>query len=412
VNVSRVDAVRDEDADDDEPTDAVQDLPDLDLETPETTPAPPIGATTDVLAALTDFSSQYVISAAVEYLPARSATPAPSDNGRATEHEITTGTVAAVEVGTVAEEQTWEAPDEPAEANLPSAASDAPPSSVDVETPRLHEAKSQIPAPHFTVAKPAEELREPPLAAVPSSLPREAGPGFNPSWEVDAFMWPELTDRLLRRETRRFTLLTEKLADVARSGRNVVAVTSPVREQGRTTLALCLARRAAAAGLNVAVVDADFENPCLAQRLRVNPTCGWQDTLAARLPLAEAAVHSTRDGVTLLPLRVASIGRDDDAALDPTAVTELIDQLSRCFDLVILDMEPVDAEEVSDTADATEPESAASAGGLHAALVALLVVDPASDERQLHSAVAQLRSARIETLGVVENFFTSAVGVG
>ncbi|MEQ8791728.1 MAG: division plane positioning ATPase MipZ [Pirellulaceae bacterium] len=215
---------------------------------------------------------------------------------------------------------------------------------------------------------------------------------FSPAWEVDAFAWPELTDRLLRRETVRFMQLGERLAAAADEGRNVVAVTSPERRQGRSTLSLCLARRLAADGKRVALVDADFVNPQLAQQLRLNPTCGWQDTVGTDLSLSEAAVMSLRDAVTLFPLRVASVDRADDA-LDMADVAEVIDRLSRSFDVVVLDMEPVEPLDELPTQSAS----------LHPAVIGLLVYNAASSSDQLAETVLQLRAVGIETLGAVEN---------
>lgn len=392
---------------------------------------------------LWEFSSQYVISAAVgcvadapstgEVVPAgakpgsshevgverRTAAEAVA-SAEAEQSVARQATVAANRPATTRQEAAATSPASSAHSSAPAGAAQATmpktapsPSAVNVElvspegleVPRLDDAESRVPSPHFAVQKASGSARAelPPRPSPPPSANARQGSRFEPSWEVDAFVWPELTDRLLRRETRRFTLLTETLAGAARTGRNVVAVTSPAREQGRTTLSLCLARRAAAAGLKVALVDADFENPCLAQRLRVNPTCGWQDTLAANLPLAEAAVASTRDGVTLLPLRMASISQDDEIPLDPGSVTELIDQLSDCFDLVILDMEPAEPEDLADAEPAADADEVDTS--LHPALIALLVFDESSDEDQLADAVAQLRTAGIETLGAVENFF-------
>lgn len=212
------------------------------------------------------------------------------------------------------------------------------------------------------------------------------------AWEVDALAWPELTDRLLRRETLRFKELAERLEGVAAQGRNVVAVTSPQRRQGRTTLSLCLARRLAANGRRVALVDADFDNPQLAQRLRLNPTCGWQDTVGTDLSLCEAAVASLGDEVTLFPLRVASVERSVDQ-LDTTDVAQVIDHLSRTFDVVLLDMEPVEPVEEAPPGSST----------LHRAVVGLLVYNAASPPEQLAQSVVQLRAVGIETIGAVEN---------
>jgi Mrp family chromosome partitioning ATPase len=248
------------------------------------------------------------------------------------------------------------------------------------ETPSQEErANRSLPA-ATTNTQPATPLRQLPAAVL------------NPAWEVDAFAWPELTDRLLRRESVRFARLAGKLATAAREGRNVVAVTSPARQQGRSTLSLCLARRLAADGQRVALVDADFDNPQLAQRLRLNPTCGWQDAIGTDLSLEEAAVMSLRDAVTLFPLRVSGVQRVDDA-IDVSDMADVIDRLSRSFDLVILDMEPVEP------LDEAPPQSAT----LHPAVTGLLVYNAQSSRGQLAETVLQLRAVGIEAIGAVEN---------
>jgi Mrp family chromosome partitioning ATPase len=311
---------------------------------------------------------------------------------------------------------------EPEVSNAPGGKRDTAPPVQEAPSPepaRLDASLHEVPTPHFPLAgsksakagaavrsdspetRPSqEEQANRSLAAAdrtektqPPSPPRQLPTAvLNPAWEVDAFAWPELTDRLLRRESVRFAQLAGKLATAAGQGRNVVAVTSPARHQGRSTLSLCLARRLAADGKRVALVDADFDNPQLAPRLRLNPTCGWQDTVGTDLSLEEAAVMSLRDAVTLFPLRVAGVQRVDDA-IDVSDVAEVIDRLSRSFDLVILDMEPVEPLDEAPTQAAT----------LHPAVTGLLVYNAASSRGQLAETVLQLRAVGIETIGAVEN---------
>jgi len=287
------------------------------------------------------------------------------------------------------------------------------------EPARLDASLHEIPTPHFPMAgsksskvggatrsdspetRPSQEERtnrslpaaDTTTKTPPPTPPRQLPPAvLNPAWEVDAFAWPELTDRLLRRESVRFAQLARKLSTAAGEGRNVVAVTSPVRQQGRSTLSLCLARRLAADGKRVALVDADFDNPQLAQRLRLNPTCGWQDAIGTDLSLEEAAVMSLRDAVTLFPLRVGGVQRVDDA-IDVSDMADVIDRLSRCFDLVILDMEPVEPLD----------EAPSQAATLHPAVTGLLVYNATSSRGQLAETVLQLRAVGIEAIGAVEN---------
>ena len=76
----------------------------------------------------------------------------------------------------------------------------------------------------------------------------------------------------------------------------MVMITGARRGEGRTTLALCLARCAAQAGVSTALVDADLKNPQLGSRLGMETPCGWLQVVAGKAPLSEAAVSSLSGG--------------------------------------------------------------------------------------------------------------------
>ena len=112
------------------------------------------------------------------------------------------------------------------------------------------------------------------------------------AFEVDHFAWPELCDSLLEKRASEFDQLVGQLVTESALGRKVVAITGSRRGDGRTTLALLLARRLAATAVKVVVVDADFEVPQLAARLGMTVQSGWENILADGLPVWDGLVES------------------------------------------------------------------------------------------------------------------------
>jgi Mrp family chromosome partitioning ATPase len=209
---------------------------------------------------------------------------------------------------------------------------------------------------------------------------------FQAAWEVDRLHWPEECDKLARGDA--FGAVAKMLVETSRRGKKVIAVTGTHRGEGRTTLALCLARRTAKEGVRVALLDADFERPHLGRRIGIDMENGWDDVLTDGQPLAEAAVSSLEDHVTVLPL-----GRRAAACISAHTVAAL-QQAAAAFDVVLVDMGPVSEDESSDAS--VEAPSAAAA---------LVACDRrhVSDE-SLAKALDRLEAVGIEALGVIETF--------
>jgi Mrp family chromosome partitioning ATPase len=173
----------------------------------------------------------------------------------------------------------------------------------------------------------------------------------------------------------------------------VVAVTSAERQEGRTTVALALARSAAAAGCRVALLDADCANPELARRLGLDAPCDWQQVRRHHQPLHEAAIASLDDRVTLFPLTVP----DDDLSgrLDDPTLTGVLQELKRAFDLVVVDTQPV-----------TEGDTrvAAATGPCEVDMVLVVRNVQTTAPETCLSRVARLRAMGIRAVGLVENF--------
>jgi Mrp family chromosome partitioning ATPase len=166
----------------------------------------------------------------------------------------------------------------------------------------------------------------------------EAEPAFSPDWEVDRLSWPPICERLLEAEERYFHSVGQRLKAATQDSHHVVMITGARRGEGRTTLALCLARCAAQAGVSTALVDADLKNPQLGSRLGMETPCGWLQVVADQAPLSETAVSSLEDRLTLFPLT----GSEDLEVVpgDPSCVA-VLQTIAAHYPLVIVDTGPL-----------------------------------------------------------------------
>lgn len=214
-----------------------------------------------------------------------------------------------------------------------------------------------------------------------------------PMWEVDRFQWPNICDRLMKDERSYFAQAGGKLVAAAKDGLNTLGITGSRRGEGRTTLALCLARCAAQSGLNVAMIDADFTRPQLAAVIGLEVAYGWQDAAQGKIPLAEAAVKSLADKITVLPLEPSSVAWP--LALADKRVSAIIRAVAQTHDLVIIDLGPLPGG--SDPIFASDEPAP-----LDAAIVLrdLRYASPAETQ----AIGERLHASGVEAIGIAENF--------
>lgn len=216
---------------------------------------------------------------------------------------------------------------------------------------------------------------------------------FGAAWEVDAFCWPEVCAQLDSAANGQLRESGAEIAAAAKQGLKVLAVTSVHREEGRTTLALSLARHAAAAGIRVALVDADAGNPELARQLGLESPCSWHDVARQEQSLTEAAIYSLEDGVTLFPLAEPTDG--DLHAVDDKVLAQTLRTLTHRFDLIVVDMYPIDV----------HPSPMFSVCDACPVDMAVVVRDSRStDQEQTVQAVQRIRNAGVKAVGIAENF--------
>lgn len=291
-------------------------------------------------------------------------------------------------------------------------AADAPPVEAKAKRKfRIDSKHSRVPVPH---AKPTVELDdvvedcvessaeqavaatsavaapviEPPAPTVPKRP-------YVPLWEVDRFTWPALCDKLMHDPSGYFATASNKLLSVVRGGLKVLGITGSRRGEGRTTLALCLARAAAQAGIHVALVDADFARPQLAAMLGLETAYGWQEAATGKIPLSEAAVKSLADRLTVLPLEVSTSTAKLSLA-DPR-VTATLRATAATFELVIVDLGPLStgSEPLFPPGENCPLDAAVVVRDVRYALV-----------NESRTAGDRLYDAGIEAVGIAENFVT------
>ncbi len=135
----------------------------------------------------------------------------------------------------------------------------------------------------------------------------------------------------------------------------VIAITSAVPHEGKTTTSVCLGRVAARGDAKTVIIDCDMRRRSLDQILDREAEIGLLDVLDGKATLAAALRPDTISGAYLLPLGRSEAAHRDMFSL-PT-MDALLNDLRAHFDLVLLDAPPVlalaDARIIAQKADLT-----------------------------------------------------------
>ncbi len=123
----------------------------------------------------------------------------------------------------------------------------------------------------------------------------------------------------------------------------VIMVTSSVPAEGKSTMALSLARTYALSGLKTIIVDCDLRKPSIHQQLGLEPEGGLLDFLTGSAKpetLSNIIVHDKATGLSVLTgARRSDIPTDQ--LLMGKAFESLINAARKNFDIVILDTPPI-----------------------------------------------------------------------
>ena len=182
------------------------------------------------------------------------------------------------------------------------------------------------------------QVREGALGKVP--LPSEGQNALSPA-DLEAFRILRSSVELLDDEPRR-----------------VVLVTSPLPEEGKSTVATALAAAGANAGQRTLLLESDLRRPTLARRTGLMPSPGLSDVLAGKVDLREAlqtvalsppggaqngASPATNDArpSTLDCLTAGSPTPRPAELLRSAPMEQLLDSSTAGYDLVVVDTSPL-----------------------------------------------------------------------
>ena len=146
-----------------------------------------------------------------------------------------------------------------------------------------------------------------------------------------------------RRSARRAEALRKirtnlQFADVDASIQ-VLAVTSSVPKEGKTSTALNLAMLAAEAGRRVLIIDCDLRHPQVGEYAGVPGVVGLTDTLAQRVQLSDVIQRWGEYSFDILPC--GSIPPNPSELLSSKQMTALVKLLRSEYDLIVLDTPPL-----------------------------------------------------------------------
>lgn len=153
-----------------------------------------------------------------------------------------------------------------------------------------------------------------------------------------------LTDYLLNRPLSAFaeafrTLRTSIMYAKLGSAVKVIAVTSALPGEGKTTTSVCLAISAAQAGLKVVIVDCDIRRRNVSRLLGVDADLGLLDVLEGTASLGDVLLKGEASGAWVLPTAKRDFTPRE--VFNTPEMASLLKLLREDFDMVILDTAPV-----------------------------------------------------------------------
>lgn len=199
-----------------------------------------------------------------------------------------------------------------------------------------------------------------------------------------------LVERQMSPFTEAFRVLRTAILFAAGQPKSqVVAVTSALPGEGKTTVSLCLARVAALSGQRVLLIDCDLRRRTLKEVLEIEPGAGLLQVLAGDVTWRQAVHVDEASGMSVLPL--SGSGFTPKEIFGAEDMSSLLADLRGSFDLIVLDCAPVLA--VAETRVAVAKADCA-------VIVARWQKTPM---RAMHAMLQQLNDAGANIRGVVLN---------
>jgi capsular exopolysaccharide synthesis family protein len=135
------------------------------------------------------------------------------------------------------------------------------------------------------------------------------------------------------------SVYTSILISNARPAPRTVLVTSSQPKEGKTTLSGCLARICAISGKRAVLVEADLRKPHVHRLLAVPQSPGLMEFYRGEAGLREILHEDKATGAFVIPS--GRLGIDPTKVLGSTQMRDLLADLARDFDLVVVDSPPL-----------------------------------------------------------------------
>lgn len=119
----------------------------------------------------------------------------------------------------------------------------------------------------------------------------------------------------------------------------VVAITSALPNEGKTTVSLCLSRVSALSGQRVLLIDCDLRRRSVKEVLDIEPDVGLLQVLSGEVTWKQAIYLDEASGMCVLP--VSGSGFTPKEIFGAEDMSRLIAELRGSFDLIVLDCAPV-----------------------------------------------------------------------
>ena len=121
----------------------------------------------------------------------------------------------------------------------------------------------------------------------------------------------------------------------------VIGITSTVPNEGKSTIALSLARLMSHAGTRIILLDCDLRNPSLSRRLAPSAKSGFLEVMSGEVSVDQVAWLDPSTKLTFLPTVMKPGFSHTDEILASAAAKSLIDGLRKIYDYVIVDLSPL-----------------------------------------------------------------------
>ena len=190
-----------------------------------------------------------------------------------------------------------------------------------------------------------------PPAGLPSKLPdslqsKLGGKLAKPKVKLKNSPVPDLLRYVVENPLSRFAEAVRSLKvavdlnSIVRENR-VLAVTSTLPNEGKSTLSTNLAQLMAHSGARVLLVDCDLRNPSLSRALVPGAAAGLVDVVAQKVQLDDALTFDPDTSLAILPAGTTSKLLHTNEILASKPMHALITLLRSKFDYVVLDMPPM-----------------------------------------------------------------------